>query len=315
MSHACPHSHCSQAVPGTSNRIFIIGVLLNIGFVVAEIFFGLTTHSLALLADAGHNVSDVFGLLLAWGAQLLKQRPPTERYTYGFRSSSILAALLNALILLLVMGGIALEAIERLIHPSSVAVETSIAVAIVGILVNGGTAMLFARDSQDDLNIRGIFWHVTTDALISLKVVLVTILIAMTHWFWLDAVASLVIVGIVTYSTVQMLSEALNLALDAVPKSIELSEVRSFLMQFPGVIQVRDLHIWAISTTETALTVRLLMPRGHPGDAFLQQLQSGLNQMFAIDRATIQIEIGDFNQATTLLSSFRVSSYRSLSRF
>jgi len=312
MSHSCHHCHCSHTVSGTANRIFVIGVLLNIGFVVAEIFFGLTTHSLALLADAGHNASDVFGLLLAWGAQLLKQRPPTERYTYGFRRSSILAALSNALILLLVMGGIALEAIERLTHPSSVAVETTIAVATVGILVNGGTAFLFARESQDDLNVRGVFWHVTADALISLKVVLVGILIATTHWLWLDAVASLMIVGIVTYSTVQMFRESLNLALDAVPPSIELSEVRSFFMQLPGVIQVWDLHIWAISTTETALTVRLLMPGGHPGDAFLQQLQSELNRVFAIHRATIQIEIGDFNQTTTLFSTFPVSSYRSI---
>lgn len=293
MSYSCHHCHSHSSNLKATNKIFIIGTLVNIAFVVIEIGFGLTTHSLALLADAGHNASDVFGLLLAWGAQLLKQRPPTDRYTYGFRRFSILATLFNAMLLLLVMFGIALEALERLTHPSVFAVETTITVATVGILVNGGTAILFAQESQNDLNLRGVFWHVTTDALISLKVVFMGFLITLTHWLWLDAGTSLVIVGIVTYNTLNLLRESLSLALDAVPQSIELQEVRTFFLKETGVVQVNDLHIWPLSTTETALTVRLLIPNGHPGDHFLHQMTYQLENQFNINRSTIQVEIGE----------------------
>lgn len=281
----------------------MLGALLNIGFVVVEVFFGLTSHSLALLADAGHNASDVLGLLLAWGAQWLSQRPATEKYTYGFRRASILAALANAVVLLLVMGGITIEAIERLIHPSLIAVETTIAVAAVGIIINGGTAALFARGNQNDLNVRGVFWHVTADALISLKVVLVGLLITQTNWMWLDPFVSLVIALIIIYNTVKLLKQSLDFALDAVPPSIEIEQVKTFLQNISGVTEVNDLRIWPLSTTETALSVRLTLPEGHPGDDFLRETSQKLKEEFAIDRATIQIEIEETPTIYSLANS------------
>ena len=281
----------------------MLGALLNIGFVIVEVFFGLTSHSLALLADAGHNASDVLGLLLAWGAQWLSQRPATEKYTYGFRRASILAALANAVVLLLVMGGITIEAIERLIHPSLIAVETTIAVAAVGIIINGGTAALFARGNQNDLNVRGVFWHVTADALISLKVVLVGLLITQTNWMWLDPFVSLVIALIIIYNTVKLLKQSLDFALDAVPPSIEIEQVKTFLQNISGVTEVNDLRIWPLSTTETALSVRLTLPEGHPGDDFLRETSQKLKEEFAIDRATIQIEIEETPTIYSLANS------------
>ncbi|QDZ39768.1 cation transporter [Euhalothece natronophila Z-M001] len=303
MFNSCPYCQSPHTIPKTSNYIFMLGALLNIGFVVVEVFFGLTSHSLALLADAGHNASDVLGLLLAWGAQWLSQRPATEKYTYGFRRASILAALANAVVLLLVMGGITIEAIERLIHPSLIAVETTIAVAAVGIIINGGTAALFARGNQNDLNVRGVFWHVTADALISLKVVLVGLLITQTNWMWLDPFVSLVIALIIIYNTVKLLKQSLDFALDAVPPSIEIEQVKTFLQDISGVTEVNDLHIWPLSTTETALSVRLTLPEGHPGDDFLRETSQKLKEEFAIDRATIQIEIEETPTIYSLANS------------
>ncbi len=293
MFNSCPYCKYPHTIPKTSNYIFVIGALLNLGFVAVEGFFGLTTHSLALLADAGHNASDVLGLLLAWGAQWLSQRQATAKYTYGFRRASILAALANAVILLLVMGGITVEAVERMIHPSLIAVETTIAVATVGIFINGGTAALFAQGNQNDLNVRGVFWHVIADALISLKVVLVGLLITQTHWMWLDPFISLVIAMIIIYNTVKLLKQSLDFALDAVPPSIDLEDIKAFLFHLSGVREVQELHIWPLSTTETALSVRLTIPDGHPGDQFLRETHQELKEKFGIDRATIEIEIQD----------------------
>lgn len=303
MFQSCPYCKYPHTVPKTSHYIFIIGALLNIGFVVVEGVFGVATHSLALLADAAHNAGDVFGLLLAWGAQWLSQRQATPKYTYGFRRASILAALVNAVVLLFVMGGISLEAVERMLHPNLIAVETTIAVAAVGIVINGGTAALFAQGNQNDLNVRGVFWHVSADALISLKVVLVGLLITQTNWMWLDPLISLVIALIISFNTLNLFQQSLEFALDAVPSSINIEEVKAFLFTLSGVSQISDLHIWPLSTTETALSVRLIIPDGHPGDQFLRETQQALQEKFGIDRATIQIEIADSRTVYALANS------------
>ncbi len=243
------------------NQAFIIGTSLNVSFVIIEAVFGFLTQSLALLADAGHNLSDVLGLLLAWGASWLVQRPPSKRFTYGLRRSSILTALLNAIILLLVMGGIAWEAIERLSSPNQVPGTTIILVAAIGVAINTVTALMFISGRQRDLNIKGVFLHMAADALVSLGVVLAGVAILTTGWLWFDPAISLIIVVIVVFSTWQLLQDALYLALDAVPQGIEPEAVATYLREIPGVSEIHDLHIWAMSTTETALTVHLVMPR------------------------------------------------------
>jgi cobalt-zinc-cadmium efflux system protein len=251
--HDHNHGHHHHA-PKNYNKAFVIGTALNIGFVAIEASFGLLTQSLALLADAGHNLSDVLGLLLAWGASVLAQQPPTQRYTYGLRRSSILAALLNAIILLLAMGAIAWESIRRFFSPNEVPGMTIIIVAAIGVVINTATALLFMSGREGDLNIRGAFWHMAADALVSVGVVLAGMAILLTGWLWFDPVVSLVIVVVVVYGTWQLLRDSVNLALDAVPREIEPQAVRQFLCERPGVEQVHDLHIWAMSTTETALT-------------------------------------------------------------
>ncbi|RMF26936.1 MAG: cation transporter [Cyanobacteria bacterium J083] len=275
------------------NQAFIIGTSLNVSFVIIEAVFGFLTQSLALLADAGHNLSDVLGLLLAWGASWLVQRPPSKRFTYGLRRSSILTALLNAIIFLLVMGGIAWEAIERLSSPNQVPGTTIILVAAIGVAINTVTALMFISGRQRDLNIKGVFLHMAADALVSLGVVLAGVAILTTGWLWFDPAISLIIVVIVVFSTWQLLQDALYLALDAVPQGIEPEAVATYLREIPGVSEIHDLHIWAMSTTETALTVHLVMPGGHPGDEFLAQTTRQLQQTFGIPHATIQIETGN----------------------
>ncbi len=304
--HHHSHSHSHNHGPDHFNRAFIIGVVLNSGFVLIEAIFGVMTQSLALLADAGHNLSDVLGLLLAWGAYLLAKRPPTKRYTYGWRRSSILAALLNAVLLLLAMGGIGWEAIRRFDHLSAVSGSTMIWVAGVGVVINTATALLFMAGRQRDLNIRGAFLHMAADALVSLGVVLAGVAILATGWLWFDPVVSLIIVGVVVVGTWQLLQDSLNLALDAVPAHIEPLAVRTFLSELSGVSQVHDLHIWAMSTTETALTVHLVMPDGHPGDAFLAQTCQRLHQHFGIEHTTIQVESGDLAHPCVLEPDHRI---------
>ncbi len=276
-----------------ASAAFALGTLLNLALVIAQVVFGLLAHSTALLADATHNFGDVLGLLLAWAAHLLARRSPTERYTYGFRSSSIFAALLNAVLLLVATGAIAWEAVQRLFEPQTVAAPTVIVVAGAGIAVNGLTAWLFAGGHQHDLNIRAAYLHLLADAATSFGVVLAAGLIVLTGWQWVDPAASLVISAVIVVGTWGLLRKAADMSLQAVPSEIEFATVRNYLESLPGVAQVHDLHIWSMSTTETALTCHLVMPHGHPGSNFLAQIDAGLLSRFRIHHPTIQIELGD----------------------
>ncbi|MBF2008714.1 cation diffusion facilitator family transporter [Chlorogloeopsis fritschii PCC 9212] len=298
MSASHNHSHSHKQL--NYNRAFAIGFILNAGFVVVEATYGFLTNSLALVADAGHNLSDVLGLVLAWGASFLSQRPPTKRYTYGLRRSSILAALLNAIILLLVMGGVAWESIRRFSNPSPIPGNVVIGVAIAGVIINTITALMFLSGRKRDINIRGAFLHMAADAMVSLGVVLAGVAILTTGWLWFDPAISLIVVAVVIINSWQLLWESLNLALDAVPIGIELLAVRTYLSELPGVIEVHDLHIWGMSSSEVALTAHLVMPNGHPGDAFLAKVVQELHDIFGIEHTTIQLEIGDPNNPCVL---------------
>jgi cobalt-zinc-cadmium efflux system protein len=290
MPHSHDHHHHHSA-PEQTTRAFAIGVAVNVGYVAVEAGYGLAIGSLALLADAGHNLTDVLGLLLAWGAAHLSSRPPTRRFTYGLGSTSILAALSNALLLLVAVGGIAWEAFGRLDHPSVVSGRTVMVVAGIGVLINTGTALLFLRGRHHDLNIRGAFLHMAADAAVSLAVVLGGLGIATLGWLWLDPVLSLLIAGVILWSTWGLLKDSLNLALQAVPAGIDASEVEQYLCALPGVTAVHDLHIWAMSTTRTALTAHLVCPKSPAdNDAFLADVAHGLEHRFNISHATIQIE-------------------------
>lgn len=291
MSHSHSHGHSHE--PTNYNRAFIISVALNTGFVVIEVVYGLAANSLALLADAGHNLSDVLGLLLAWGASFLGHRQPTPRRTYGLRRSSILATLLNAVLVLVASGAVAWEAIQRFAQPSPVSGSTIIGVAAVGIAINMGSALMFLSGRERDLNIRGAFIHLVADAAVSLGAVLAGIAIVATGWLWFDPVVSLMIVVVIIVSTWQLFQESLNLVTDAVPAGIEPLAVRTFLAELPGVSSIHDLHIWAMSTTETALTAHLIMPAGNLSDAFLVQVNQQLHDHFGIEHTTIHIETGN----------------------
>jgi cobalt-zinc-cadmium efflux system protein len=291
--HHSHHNHEHNHAPANFDRAFAVGVVLNFGFVVVEAIFGTLANSLALVADAGHNLSDVLGLLLAWGASVLARRLPTQRRTYGLRRSSILASLLNALVLLIAVGGIAWEAILRFSHPESVASEIVITVAAVGIVINGFTAWLFMSGQKHDINIRGAYLHMAADAAVSLGVVLAAIVMRYTGWLWLDPVVSLVIVLVIIVGTWGLLRESLNLALDAVPERVHPAEVEAFLAGLPGVEAVHDLHIWGMSTTEIALTVHLVKPDATIDDALLSHINEQLHHRFGIDHTTVQFELGD----------------------
>jgi cobalt-zinc-cadmium efflux system protein len=279
--------------PANYGRAFAIGVTLNFAFVVLEAIYGKLSHSLALVADAGHNLSDVLGLVLAWGAMLLARRRPTPERTYGFRRSSILAALINAAVLLISVGAIAWEAIGRVNHPQAVAETTVIWVAAIGILINAGTAMMFMSGRKRDLNIRGAFMHMATDAVISLGVVLTGVAMLATGWLWLDPVVGLIIVALIVYGTWDLLRDSLNLALDAVPAGIDMNDVKEYLSGLPTCIDVHDLHVWGMSTTETALTAHVVMAQTTCDDALLAKITNELHQKFGIEHATLQVEFGD----------------------
>lgn len=289
MAHEHTHSHA----PADYGRAFAIGVTLNLGFVIAEFFYGQASHSLALVADAGHNLSDVLSLLLAWGAMLLSQRLPSQRRTYGFRRSSILASLVNAVVLLVTVGAVAWEAIQRLYDPAPVTEITVIWVAAVGILVNGVTAFLFMAGRERDLNIKGAFLHMASDAAVSLGVVVAGIVILYTGWYWLDPVVSLVVMGIILVGTWGLLRDSLNLALDAVPEDIDVPAVQEYLRSIAGVSNVHDLHIWGMSTTEAALTAHLVMPDASCEDQLLSRICHELHDKFGIEHTTVQVEKGD----------------------
>lgn len=285
--------HQHDHAPTNFNRAFAIGVGLNLAYVIIEVVYGLLAHSLALVADAGHNLGDVLGLLLAWGASLLAQRLPTRTRTYGWRRASILAALTNAVVLLFTLGAIAWEAIRRFREPGDVAAGTVIVVALIGIVINGVTALLFFSGREGDLNIRGAFLHMASDAGIAFGVVLAGIAIAVTGWGWLDPAVSLAIVAIIFVGTWGLLRDSLNLAMDAVPAEIDPAAVRAYLAGLSGVIDVHDLHIWAMSTTETALTAHLVMPEIASHDALLARASDELHDRFSIEHLTLQIETGD----------------------
>nr|WP_295659518.1 cation diffusion facilitator family transporter [Polymorphobacter sp.] len=291
--HAHGHDHHghSHAPPADFSTAFIIGIVLNLGFVGIEAAYGFIANSVALLADAGHNLSDVAGLAAAWGATALAKRAASERFTYGMRSSSILAALFNAVLLLVAVGAIALEAIRRLGDPQPVGGITVMAVAAAGIAVNGVTAWLFARGRKGDINVRAAFAHMLSDALVSAGVVVAGFVILETGWTWLDPVVSLVIAAAIIWGTWGLLRDSMTLALQGVPPGVELDAVRSRLAALPGVEQTHHVHIWPVSTTETALTAHLLCPGGHPGDAFLCSAAHMLEHDFGIGHATFQIEL------------------------
>ena len=305
MAHNHP-SHGHNHTVNNYNRAFIISVALNTGFVVIEAAYGIIANSLALLADAGHNLSDVLGLLLAWGASILARRQPTLRRTYGLRRSSILAALLNACFVLVVSGGIGWEAIQRFREPAPIAGGTLIFVAAIGIAINTISALMFLSGRESDLNIRGAFLHLAADAVVSLGVVLTGIAIVATGWLWFDPAVSLIVTVVIVAGTWQLFRESFNLIVDAVPAGIEPLAVRTYLAEHPGVASVHDLHIWAMSTTETALTAHLVMPAGHPGDAFLAQASRELHDLFGVEHATLQIELGDSANACALESDRHV---------
>jgi cobalt-zinc-cadmium efflux system protein len=284
------HTHGHSHAPANFDRAFAIGVLLNVGFVGLEFAFGFFANSLALIADAGHNLSDVLGLLLAWGATVLARRLPTNKRTYGMRRASILAALGNAALLFVAVGGIAWEAIRRFASPAPVESGIVMAVAAVGIIINTATALLFMRGSHNDLNLRGAFLHMAADALVSLGVVISGFIILLTGLLWLDPVTSLLIVAVIIWGTWGLAKESLDLALDAVPQGINPNTVRQYLLALPGVNSVHDLHIWALSTTEPALTAHLVIEDVNKGNALIEKVQHDLHDKFGIEHTTLQLE-------------------------
>jgi cobalt-zinc-cadmium efflux system protein len=293
---ACGHDH----TPHDFGVAFAVGVGLNTAYVLSQVIFGIRANSVALLADAGHNFGDVLGLLAAWTASALVKRPPTERRTYGLGSTSILASLFNAVILLVSVGGIGWEALQRLIQPAEVQSHLIIAVAAAGIFVNGITAILFLRGKDHDLNLQGAFSHMAADALISAGVVVAGIAIMLTGWKWVDSVVSLLIAATVISGTWNLLRKSMNLAMMGVPDGVDVPEVKQFLESLPGVEEAHDLHIWALSTTDTALTAHLVMPAAGATDEFLHDLSFDLHRKFHIDHPTIQIESGELAHACHL---------------
>lgn len=298
-SHGHGHGH-HHHVPKDFGRAFALGTALNLGFVVVEFGAGLLTQSLALLADAGHNLSDVLGLVLAWGAATLAKRAPKGRHTYGLRKGTVLASLANAALLLAATGAIAWEAVRRFAAPAPVESGPVMIVAAIGIVINTATALMFMRGSRDDLNARGAFLHMAADAAVSAGVVLAALLMMLTGWLWIDSVTSLLIVAVIVLGTWGLLRDSLDMALDAAPRGIDPAAVREWLAARPGVSEVHDLHVWAMSTTETAMTAHVVRPAGDDHDQFLQDVCSELASRFRIGHATVQIEHGGGAQACRL---------------
>ncbi|MFA7306374.1 MAG: cation diffusion facilitator family transporter [Hyphomicrobium sp.] len=295
MAHVHNHDHnhgghSHSHAPAEFGTAFALGIALNVAFVIIEGGYGYVSNSVALVADAGHNLSDVLGLAAAWIASVLVKRPPSQRYTYGLRGSSILAALFNAVFLLLALGAIAWEALQRLDSPQPLDAKTVMVVATVGILINGFTAWLFASGAKGDINIRGAFLHMAADAAVSAGVVVSGVVILYTGWVWLDPVVSLIIVAIIVWGTWSLLRDSVAMSLSAVPPAVDAAGVHAYLQSVEGVKALHDLHIWSMSTTDVALTVHLVMPSGHPGDAVLVEICHELEHDFGIGHATIQIE-------------------------
>lgn len=287
------HSHGDHSHgPTRHDRAFAIGVTLNVGFAAVELAFGLVSQSLALIADAGHNFSDVAGLLIAWFAALLARKPATSLRTYGYRRASILAALANAALLIAAVGWIVVEAVQRFFDPQPVASTTVIVVAALGVVINTATALLFMRGREHDINIKGAYLHMAADAAVSAGVVTAGILIYFTGWLWLDPAISIAIAFVILWSTWSLARDSLNLSLDMVPPNVDRGEVEKYLASLPGVSNVHHLHIWAMSTTEIALTVHLVRPNASLDDKFLKDACEGLKRSFGIVHATFQIEAG-----------------------
>lgn len=292
--HGHDHKHGGLGhvhAPANFGKAFALGVALNAGFVILEVVYGLASNSVSLLADAGHNLSDALGLGVAWAAVILAKRKPSKRFTFGLGGSSILAALFNAVFLLLVVGGLTWEAVQRFWEPEVVAGKTVMIVAACGIVLNGFCAWLFSSGRKGDLNVRGAFMHMAADALVSLGVVIGGLIILMTGWHWIDPVMSLVINFVIVVGTWSLLTGSLTMTLNAVPKGVDMDKVRRILMEVPGVKDLHDLHVWSLSTTETALTCHLLTPGGHPGDEALSHAEEELREHFGIGEITLQVEL------------------------
>ena len=298
--HGHHHGHHHHHAGDTQSRAFAIAVGLNALFVAIEFTYGFIANSTALMADAGHNLSDVLGLLLAWGAAVLAKTKPDQRYTYGLRSTSILAALANSVLLMVACGAIAWEAVQRIVDPPPVAGMTVSVVAAIGVAVNGFSAWLFLAGSKDDINVRGAYLHLAAGAAISLGVVLSGLAIMATGWSWLDPAVSLAIVIVIVMGTWALMRESTQMALAAVPANVDPDAVARFLEEQPGVSEVHDLHIWAMSTTETALTAHLVMPGGYPGDACIDEIVEKLRHDFKIHHCTLQVEEGTTDHGCVL---------------
>jgi cobalt-zinc-cadmium efflux system protein len=294
------HDHGHSHALASFGRAFVIGIALNLAYVVAEAFYGVAAHSLALLADAGHNLGDVLGLAAAWAAALLTKRQPSARFSYGLGRTSVLAALGNAVALLVITGGIAWEALRRLMEPEPTGGITVMVVAAVGILVNAATALLFMSGRKDDLNIRGAFLHMASDALVALGVVVAGGLILLTGWQWLDPAISLVVSAVIVAGTWSLLRESVHLSLDAVPSGIDRAKVEGYLNELPGIVEVHDLHIWGLSTTESALTTHLVCADSTGHETLLPQVCIELRKRFGIGHATIQFETAEIARLCAL---------------
>ncbi|MDP4164686.1 MAG: cation diffusion facilitator family transporter [Bacillota bacterium] len=293
MSHN--HNHGHSHTPANYGFAFGVGIILNSIFIIVEVVYGILGDSLALLADAGHNISDVIGLIIAWIAVWLGKKAPTEKRTYGYKRSSILSALFNSVFLMVAIGAIVWEAIHRFGSPQPVAGKTVIIVALIGIVINTITALLFMSGRKKDLNIRGTFMHMAADAVVSLGVVIAGFVIIWTGWQWLDPLVSLVISIVILFGTWGLLKDSINLSLDAVPEGIEINKIKDYLSGLPTILDVHDLHVWGMSTTESALTVHLVRSEFEDNDELLQKLTKEMHDQFGIEHATIQIEKGTFS--------------------
>ncbi len=297
------HGHAHSHAPANFNKAFAIGITLNMAFVAVEAFYGWKVNSLALLADAAHNLSDVAGLVLAWGGALASQLKPDARHTYGWQRGTIIAALINAILLLVAMGSLGWEAVQRLQTSETIEGETVISVAAIGIVVNSATAFLFMKDRKDDLNIRGAFLHMAADALVSVGVVLGGVLYLWKGWMWIDPVMSLLIAAIIVFGTWSLFHQSLHMMFDGVPLSIDLREVRACLMELPGVQEVHDLHVWSMSTSQVALTAHLVVSdeTGTDTASLLTKAQEELDEHFHIEHVTLQVESPDYARSCSLL--------------
>ncbi len=294
-SHAQTHNHSHgdhSHAPATFNTAFATSTLLNFAFVIIEVVYAISANSMSLLADAGHNLADVLGLLMAWGASWLLKRETSEKYSYGYKKTTILSALANALLLVATSAIIIYESINKLIHPVIINEWIVMIVAFIGILINGGTALMFMRGKDDDLNIKGAYLHLAYDALISVGVVIAAAIMLWTKWLWLDPIVGIVIVVVILTGTIGLLRDSVNLILGAVPHSVNLAGVRNYLSNIDGVKEMHDLHIWGLSTRETALTVHLVMPDRMLSDAEYEQIHHALEHDYNVHHITIQVEKG-----------------------